>query len=1701
MSKSLWQHPFVDVFKLVNIAEWRVARREGEVSELLDKTIAKRVYRIWGSVSAANYIQIPRGKGTIRSLGLTGRYVYLQVLAIPNKLYSVHLDFAMRNVNTGNEEVLRMTLSNLFKSNKQANALQLALSLSEKWTVVVLDIQALVKAYGGRHLHSHTLRSLTLCSNLFVRGVYTSDLQYTPETLPKEMAFKCTREQNWRSLYEWMELPSGLEASPRGLPTIEAEVDFEVEDSDDEEILEKENTTDRRGKFEEQKPLKIETPRSRPPESVGRRPPESVGRRPTSSTAFAQDHLPAKISPRQVKEETKATPLEFTRPKTASRSPPQRKTIPSKELPKAEIVCPESPIKSPLPPQPREVMSPDPIIRLEHVIGYNGGRKHNVKWTKDDSVFATYPAGFREGSRKFLIFAAGNTIVLMNPVNRQQLFLFGHTSVVKSLVLSQDGRLLVSSQEGPSPLVLVWELATRKTPSFISLAKLTELKSLDISASNKFIVTAGVDNRAREIINIWDISQCTSGAKPLLAAKQVSSFHLNEIKFSPVEDDRLVSCGKENIRFWRVSKKHLSGAAVVLNHHARNSEFTCLDFECYVSSAVSRASDELLKRVFVGAAHGLIFQVNYHTRELEGVFQIHDGPVRALSVTEGFCVTVSGDGYLRIWPLDFTEFYLEAHHEGSVGAVDVSTDRMAVVCGTDFSALGIIDMSTNAYRTLLRSHTQTILSTDVQQLTGLILTVSADNTIRVWNGADYSQLYEFTSPEDEPLVGSFHPTDDKFVVGFMSGTVRVFCASETAVIHEFVQHEAEIVHVAHSPDGTHMASISKEGLTCVYDVKRNYSPVKTIPVDLSHDFTYVCFSQDSSLFAVLGSSANTITVWASATLSLKYRVEVTGNPVKMEFAPNGQDLLVLTQGSDCRVKFYGLNGFECIFLKELSGLHPNALIESLNISQNNKYFITGGSDRILKIWDYTMKTGTQGQAFIGHSQSITNLAFSRNTSHIFSSSRGLEGLFVWQFLGDTSNDLRPEPVIEKSAPAVKQTAKAELRPLAKKQELEQARFLLEKEPELDDSVIQSRASLTEKRKLKLPARHIMVKPKKAEVKQVDLPHAGEARLALERLIGYDTDVQDNLFWSLEKGWFAYSMEAGVILMSLDTEVRQQFLQTGAVTAFTLSPDHSLLAAASATDVQIWDTDRLIRVKTLKFHEAPVQTLAFSPSTSHLVTVGDYSENLMVVWELYSGSVVATVMMTTPAHCLRFNPSESFEFVTGGSESLLVWRLTRSDQLEYQSVKVKARNVTALAYSCELSDLRRRLLIIGTDSGYLQIFDSRSYDSLLEIKTTIDEIDSIQLGAERFWVAGQCSNLMSWKISNVWAEIKHELETARGTALILDGNTISSSSDPSGQEGLVGTDAGTVWYINWHDLTTIRVLNSHLGEVKGIAAQAYLSTAASDGSFRVWNHDTPTQVLQSFSGPSNCVVFHPTRPRAVTGCQDGALRIYCTAALKSIGKVQLQSGSIQSVKFIGTDLLCGTESGRVLRLSTSNWDTPDFTLKDYGMAGAEVISLEVNKDLVLISTTEGNASVWRVRDAWNLVSSFNVFENPHGDDEVSSSTLGLYKSRSVQAVFYPAMQDVFLCISPALQYVYFYNHRTDSLLRRLPLLHFPTCITAHPSTQLFAVGTDDSCIRLFEADGEVWQDYVVHSGPISCLKWSEDSLWSASGVDVLQWRLI
>jgi len=321
----------------------------------------------------------------------------------------------------------------------------------------------------------------------------------------------------------------------------------------------------------------------------------------------------------------------------------------------------------------------DPILELKHIIGYSPDKCLSLKWS-------------RLPKENVVIFPSSGTLVAMDVETRSQIrFFFGHTAPICCFDLNANGTLLASAQEGKNSLIRIWDYNSGRFLQILTMPVVV-VKCLSFSHDGKYLAGVGKDSHNKEIIMVWDISQITeSNQEPKVIAKQTSDFNILCLKFSPIDSSRMASCGKENIRMWRIKETgNIRGSAVVLNHHARNTVFTSLDFD-YGFRSTDPSENESLKRVFVASKHGLVFQINYHNESLEGTFQLHDSAIYSIAVNDAFCVTGSEDQYLRVWPLDFSEFFMEAKHEGTVSSVDISADGLKVACGTLYGSIGILE--------------------------------------------------------------------------------------------------------------------------------------------------------------------------------------------------------------------------------------------------------------------------------------------------------------------------------------------------------------------------------------------------------------------------------------------------------------------------------------------------------------------------------------------------------------------------------------------------------------------------------------------------------------------------------------------------------------------------------------------------------------------------------------------------------------------------------------------------------------------------------------------------------------------------------------------------------------------------------------------------------------------------------------------------
>jgi hypothetical protein len=99
------RYPF-SLFSAIKFqAEQFKTERVGTVEQKMDAEIKRMVYKISGSVSANNYVDLT-------DLDLTGQYVYFQIKLFKPKIATIHLE-----VLTTTDIPLRITLSSLYSGD------------------------------------------------------------------------------------------------------------------------------------------------------------------------------------------------------------------------------------------------------------------------------------------------------------------------------------------------------------------------------------------------------------------------------------------------------------------------------------------------------------------------------------------------------------------------------------------------------------------------------------------------------------------------------------------------------------------------------------------------------------------------------------------------------------------------------------------------------------------------------------------------------------------------------------------------------------------------------------------------------------------------------------------------------------------------------------------------------------------------------------------------------------------------------------------------------------------------------------------------------------------------------------------------------------------------------------------------------------------------------------------------------------------------------------------------------------------------------------------------------------------------------------------------------------------------------------------------------------------------------------------------
>ncbi|NXM21015.1 WDR90 protein, partial [Ploceus nigricollis] len=1326
-----WQRPYLNIFKHFRVEEWKRSAKEGDVAALTDTRMKGTIYRIRGSNPASSYLQLPRA-GT-QSLGLTGRYLYLLFRPLPHKHFLVHLD-----VTTEENQVVRISFSNLFKEFKStATWLQFpfvcgaasegtarrgvpgAAPADVRWTCLVLDLPSILALYLSRR-YSH-LRGVKLCCNLLVKNLCTSDLLFQPGVtfskaslgdlscrgvapMPRELAFPVPKGEKWHDLYDYIRFPS-----------------------------------------EGDKLLHDSIQKSFPHPVAGNQVLEEPGRPLTQpvtlSRAVCDLSLTQQISsPKAVSVYRKGSgPYAIPQVSPSLQDSPgsdQGQVGQGLEQPgtvEGVPVCGQGggsgwTLSLALSMMVLSVflfqeLVPDPILKLRTIIGFGGCSTKWALWTQDSTA---------------VVYPCHAVIVALLLRTGEQRFFLGHTDKVAALALGGSGTVLASAQAGPRGLGRLWDFPTG-TCLCLFKTYLQSLVSLSFSHSGAVLCGVGKDVHSKTMVVVWNTAQVTCGGGVTVLAKAHTDVDIQAMKIAFFDDTRMVSCGRDNIRLWRVRSGALRSCPVNLGEY-HSLEFTDLAFE----AGPEQEPEE--RALFVCSRSGHVLEVDYKNicvrsaRRLlpaqpqgDGQEQAGNssGPgiaINSISMSLTFCATGSEDGYMRLWLLDFSAAILEAEHEAPVSSVCISPDSHKVLSTTAAGSLGYLDVQARDYNTLMRSHAGSVLAFAVEGKWKQIATVSQDSTIRVWDLTSRQQLYDFSAAEETPCTVAFHPFWKMLACGFDSGVVRTFSLAASDLLLEHKQHRTAVTGLTFSPDGNLMFSSCLQGTLALYRfVERKIQVLRVLGNVVARDagsgVDTLVVSGDSRLLAFVGPSKYVVTVMEACSLDELLRVDISildlhstilDSAVKVCFGPVPQGELLVSTSSN---KILVLDAKTGRLVREVSPVHKLSC-SSLALSKDGQYLLTAG-EKVIKVWDYRMRFNINFQVFIGHSEPVHQVAFTPNQEHVISVG---DAIFLWDFLAPPS--VKSSPASDTKPFSFPDSSSETPRDVSETPRQTVPLPLLSSPPCLDISSVHPAGF--QRRGPKLPSPSV---PSAQIPTGISLlasrhqcspsflsPPAGSEVLKLKAVIGYNGNGRGNMVWNPDTGFFAYSCGCVIVVEDLHSGCQSHWLgHAEEISTLTLSHRAQVLASASGQkdgdshcQICIWSTQDGACTAELFHHETQVQAMAFSWDDRFLVTIGDYSDQTMALWSTHTYELLLSTHISEPLHDVAFSPFAHQDLACVGRGAVTFWVLEQQGAAVRLKVhRGPAPDVLGLVELTSLCYGADALLYSGTNSGQICVWDTET----------------------------------------------------------------------------------------------------------------------------------------------------------------------------------------------------------------------------------------------------------------------------------------------------------------------------------------------------------------------------------------------------------
>uniref|UniRef100_A0A7N8XA46 Cilia- and flagella-associated protein 52 n=1 Tax=Mastacembelus armatus TaxID=205130 RepID=A0A7N8XA46_9TELE len=582
---------------------------------------------------------------------------------------------------------------------------------------------------------------------------------------------------------------------------------------------------------------------------------------------------------------------------------------------------------------------------------------------------------------EYLIYPLGGTVILKRVKDGKQEFLHGHTNNVSCISLSRNGVYIASGQVnfmGFKAMIIIWDYAQRSIYAQLVLHK-AKVEALAFSPNSKYLVSLGGQDDGS--IVLWNIEtkQAICGSP----ASAQSAGHCLTVQYSNTNDNIFLSAGSGTLRVWELD---------LTNRKIRPTECQTGKLKRIVKCIEVTEDDQY---IFCGTTSGDIMKINLKTGLLSDFGPVKSKYSLGVSVLKmlksGDLLVGSGSGTFTLCSRTNFKTLKEVQLEKGVTSIALSEDGQQFFVGTETAQMYRFNYQDFKAELISSSHSSAVKDVAISFGTSELFATCSEEDIRLWHIDRPKELLRITVPNMTCNSLDFMVDGHSIISGENQEdiAIRVF-APESGRLMLIIDnaHRMGVTAIAGTRDCKRIVSGGGEGQVRVWELKsRGYRLLETMK---EHKATVTCIKVKSDdKECVTASSDGACIIWdivRFASLQM-----VIANTLFRTVCYHPEEYQIITSGTNRKIIYWDV--YDGTAIRELEGSQSGA-INGMHITQDGKHFVTGGDDKLVKVWDYM--EGVVTHVGIAHGGSITSIKICSN-NHTLVSTSADGAILRWRF--------------------------------------------------------------------------------------------------------------------------------------------------------------------------------------------------------------------------------------------------------------------------------------------------------------------------------------------------------------------------------------------------------------------------------------------------------------------------------------------------------------------------------------------------------------------------------------------------------------------------------------------------------------------------------------------------------------------------------